>query len=150
MNIKIMIAAAIAICGVFTQCTTNLDIRRIADESEFVAPRLTGPDAINITSDAVASDEVISFTWTRADFGQPTEVVYSINAGYGENASVLFGNITASEYSVSAGELSQKLMDLGLSAGVRVEVYVSISATVGSDFGSIESDPVPVSVLIEE
>ena len=150
MKIGTMIVAALALCGIFTQCTTNLDIRKLSDETEFVAPELLGPEQINISAEDVVQEAVISFSWSKADFGQPTEVVYGIKASYGGKSTEFFGNITAVKYEVSAAELQQKLNDLGVPAGTQVSVDMSVSATIGSDFGTISSAIVPVKVLLEE
>ena len=145
---KIIITIAAAMLA--TCACSKLEVVKLAPESEYVAPVLNGPGSITLTASDIASDKVTTFTWSLADFGQPTEIYYNINASYNGKSTVMFALLRGCDsYSVAAGELSNKLVSLGVPKGKTVNVTFNIDCTFGSNFSTLKSADKTISVYTD-
>lgn len=143
-----MLAAA---AGLFSACQ-DLDEVKAYDPSRVVAPVLHAlPGEIVITPENMGQTQ--TFTWDAADFGVLTQVNYSIEASYGDDAKlVLFtgmdGTSTEQTYESLNNVLALATEDggLGLPSGEAAEVKFYVSATIGSNYEKFYSAPVSVSV----
>ena len=144
-----VLALASLLCA-FASCTTKLEVHRLGDPSTYVAPTMLGPGTIDITAEDIASDAPVTFSWSPADFGQPTEIVYSILCTYNGKSATLFSNITGKSYDAKSSELNDKLTTLGVPAGSKVKADFSISSTIGTDFVSVTSSTYSVNVTLPE
>lgn len=146
--IKILLSGFTALC-LLAGCESDLDIHNLSSESSFVAPVLNQPGEIKVTSDMIENEAEISFGWTKADFGQPVEIVYNINASYNGKSTVLFAKLNGSSYSVKCPELAEKLLNLGIPAGQTVTMTMNIDCTIGNDFKTLKSADKTISVFVE-
>lgn len=139
-------AAVILLAGSCNKVEMNL----LSPESEYKAPVLNAPASINLTTEVLAKDEEITFSWTKADFGQPAEITYNINASYGGKTTVMFAMLRGGDsYSVKASELGAKLTDLGVPHGKTVSVTFNMDCTIGSNFTTLKSADKAISVYVE-
>lgn len=150
MKILNKIIAMVGVCFLLTNCASDLDIKKLDDESQFVAPVMLTPSDITITEENIAQDTPVSITWSAAEYGQPTAVVYTICASYNGKESTMYSNITTESYDAKSSELSEKLLNLGIPLGEKVSVNFSLKATIGSNFTELESADKSVKVLIIE
>ncbi len=147
--IKETLAVLGALC-LFAGCSTDLDIRKLGDPSSYEAPAALSPSSIHLTAADVSDDKLITFTWSAADYGQPTEIVYSIFLTYGGKITTLFTNLKGTSYDAKSSELYQKLTASGVPHGEEASVDIVISSTIGSDFSSLESPAKTISVFTED
>jgi hypothetical protein len=145
-NILAVLGALFLLAG----CTTKLDIKQLGDPSSYKAPAALSPSSIHLTVADVKEDKPVSFTWSVADYGQPTEIIYAILATYGGKTTTLFANLGGSSYDAKSSELYQKLTDIGIPHGKNVSLDIIISSTVGSDFSSLQSPAKTITVYTEE
>lgn len=150
MKLLNKIFVAVLALGALVSCSTDLDIHKTFDESQFKTPELISPSDINITAADIAGESAIEFKWSAADFGQPTKISYSISASYNGNEKTLYANINETSYVAKAPELSSKFMDMGVVAGEPASVSFTISATIGTNFKVIKSAAKSLSVKIEK
>ena len=144
---KILWAGAVVLC-MSTSCA-KLEFKQLSTETEFVAPSLTAPGSINLTASAVAAQEPVVFSWTVASFGQPAEILYNINATYSGKSTVLLARLTGKEYSLTADELFEKLLALGVPQGKAVNIVLSVDCSLGSNFTTLKSADKSVSAYLE-
>ncbi len=148
-----LIKESLAVLGVLcllAGCSTNLDIKKLGDPSSYKAPAALSPSSIHLTAADVSEDKLVPFTWSASDYGQPTEVVYSIFVTCGGKTASLFTNLRGTSYDAKSSELYQKLTGAGVPHGKEVSVDIVISSTIGSDFPSLESPAKTISVFTED
>ena len=146
--IKALFAGAAALC-LFSACN-KLEMKKFAPETQYVAPTLTAPTAINLTADVLAQNSKVTFTWSAADFGQNAEILYNINASYnGGNYIVLLARLTGTQYGIDAQELGDKLLGMGIPKGTQVSLKLNIDCSVGSNFTTLKSADKTVTVYVD-
>ena len=111
--IKESLAVLGALC-LLAGCSTDLDIKKLGDPSSYEAPAALSPSSIHLTAADVSEDKLVTFTWSAADYGQPTEIVYSIFVTYGGKTTALFTNLKGTSYDAKSSELYQKLTGSGI------------------------------------
>ena len=75
--------------AMFASCETDLETIQIVNPDEFVAPVLKGEYSdITVTAENSKTGSV-EFAWSAAEFGLPTEVLYSVYLSYGEKSALL-------------------------------------------------------------
>ena len=73
----------------FASCETDLETVRISNPDDFVAPVLKGEYSdITVTAENAKTGS-IEFKWSAADFGLPTEVLYSVYLSCGDKSALL-------------------------------------------------------------
>ena len=144
------ILALVGLGLAFASCTTNLDIHKLDESSNFVAPTLSSPGSIVITAADVAAEKAVTFSWSAAYFGQPTEISYAIIATYGSITNTIFTGLSGKSYDAKSGELSDKLTAMGVPTGSTVNVDFVISSTIGTDFQSVDSKKYSIPVTINQ
>lgn len=82
----IILSAAVAM---FASCETDLDTVQINNPEEFVTPEIKGEYGDITVTAANAKTESVEFAWSAADFGLPTEVIYSVYLSYGDKSALL-------------------------------------------------------------
>lgn len=143
-TLKYMAAAAASL--LLASCTLELPKTTLAAEGDRVAPVLNS--ITNVISDANTSKEQVTFTWTPADFGASTQIVYYVWAKLGETASII-GTSYDNKLSISKGDLVGVICsDLGgaKNANVSVESYVSAGVYGTSEVKLINSNIITYSV----
>lgn len=140
-----------AVVGLVSACT-KVDEVRTYDIGDVTAPVMHEiADEIVITSEN--QDETVAFTWDAADFGYRAVIEYTILASYdgGEPLS-MFSKINTTSYEVNKEVLNARMAlavedgGLGLPVGVASAVNFYVSATIGTGYASVLSDPVATSV----
>lgn len=124
--IKESLAVLGALC-LLAGCSTDLDIKKLGDPSSYEAPAALSPSSIHLTAADVSEDKLVTFTWSAADYGQPTEIVYSIFVTYGGKTTALFTNLKGTSYDAKSSELYQKLTGSGVPHGEEVSADIMIS-----------------------
>ncbi|MEG2771022.1 MAG: SusE domain-containing protein [Alistipes sp.] len=81
--IMTMFAAA----ATLTACDTELETVGLPDASTYIAPVLNAHDAVVVNIDNVKTEEV-TFTYSKADFGVPTAIQYSLYLKLGERSTL--------------------------------------------------------------
>lgn len=143
------ITSALAALCLLVSCQSKLEENRLYEESDFVAPVLVSPESINLTEATLANEDAkVTFTWKKADFGQPAEILYNLNASYNGKAVVLLAGLSGESREVGAAELGDKLINLGIPHGQTVNVTFSIDCSFGTDFISLKSADKSVSVYV--
>ena len=147
-------AMMLAAAGTLLSACQKLDETRAYDPDKVVPPVLHAlPEEIVITSDNMSTTQV--FTWDGADFGVRTQINYSIEASYRDDAKqVLFTGISGTSSEQTYESLNNLLAlpvengGLGLPSEEPAEVKFYVSATIGTDFEKYYSEPVTVRMTV--
>ncbi len=140
-----MLAAA---AGLFVACQ-KLDEAKVFSPEQVVSPVLHAlPAEIAITSENMG--EIQTFTWDAADFGVLTQINYSIEAAVGDEAPVvLFSDLTGTSTEQPYESINTKLVyDAGVAPDTPTEVKFYVSATIGTDYKKVYSEPVSVTMTV--
>lgn len=140
-----MLAAA---AGLFAACQ-KLDEAKVFSPEQVVSPVLHAlPAEIAITSENMG--EIQTFTWDAADFGVLTQINYSIEAAVGDEAPVvLFSDLTGTSTEQPYESINTKLVyDVGVEPDTPTAVNFYVSATIGTDYKKVYSEPVAVTMTV--
>ena len=140
-----MLAAA---AGLFVACQ-KLDEAKVFSPEQVVSPVLHAlPTEIAITSENMG--EIQTFTWDAADFGVLTQINYSIEAAVGDEAPVvLFSDLTGTSTEQPYESINTKLVyDVGVEPDTPTAVNFYVSATIGTDYKKVYSEPVSVTMTV--
>lgn len=140
-----MLAAA---AGLFVACQ-KLDEAKVFSPEQVVFPVLHAlPAEIVITSENMG--EIQTFTWDAADFGVLTQINYSIEAAVGDEAPVvLFSDLTGTSTEQPYESINTKLVyDAGVEPDTPTAVNFYVSATIGTDYKKVYSEPVSVTMTV--
>lgn len=140
-----MLAAA---AGLFVACQ-KLDEAKVFSPEQVVSPTLHAlPAEIVITSENMG--EIQTFTWDAADFGVLTQINYSIEAAVGDEAPVvLFSDLTGTSTEQPYESINTKLVyDVGVEPDTPTTVNFYVSATIGTDYKKVYSEPVSVTMTV--
>lgn len=140
-----MLAAA---AGLFAACQ-KLDEAKVFSPEQVVSPVLHAlPAEIAITSENMG--EIQTFTWDAADFGVLTQINYSIEAAVGDEAPVvLFSDLTGTSTEQPYESINTKLVyDVGVEPDTPTAVNFYVSATIGTDYKKVYSEPVSVTMTV--
>lgn len=140
-----MLAAA---AGLFVACQ-KLDEAKVFSPEQVVSPVLHAlPAEIAITAENMG--EIQTFTWDAADFGVRTQINYSIEAAVGDEAPVvLFSDLTGTSTEQPYESINTKLVyDAGVAPDTPTEVNFYVSATIGTDYKKVYSEPVSVTMTV--
>lgn len=145
-TLRFILASLFAVL-MLSSCEKNLEELRFSDNP--TAPVLNQAADINITSDNVETGSY-TLTWKAADFGLPTEIVYTIVGKNGGKSATLFENLRGTSHEVKYDELKTKLVSsLGVKAGESATLSFSLTATVGSGYTVLTSNEISVKALVE-
>ena len=140
-----MLAAA---AGLFVACQ-KLDEAKVFSPEQVVSPTLHAlPAEIAITAENMG--EIQTFTWDAADFGVLTQINYSIEAAVGDEAPVvLFSDLTGTSTEQPYESINTKLVyDVGVEPDTPTAVNFYVSATIGTDYKKVYSEPVSVTMTV--
>lgn len=140
-----MLAAA---AGLFAACQ-KLDEAKVFSPEQVVSPTLHAlPSEIAITAENMG--EIQTFTWDAADFGVLTQINYSIEAAVGDEAPVvLFSDLTGTSTEQPYESINTKLVyDVGVEPDTPTAVNFYVSATIGTDYKKVYSEPVSVTMTV--
>ena len=140
-----MLAAA---AGLFVACQ-KLDEAKVFSPEQVVSPVLHAlPAEIVITSENMG--EIQTFTWDAADFGVLTQINYSIEAAVGDEAPVvLFSDLTGTSTEQPYESINTKLVyDVEVEPDTPTAVNFYVSATIGTDYEKVYSEPVAVTMTV--
>lgn len=140
-----MLAAA---AGLFVACQ-KLDEAKVFSPEQVVSPVLHAlPAEIAITAENMG--EIQTFTWDAADFGVRTQINYSIEAAVGDGAPVvLFSDLTGTSTEQPYESINTKLVyDVGVEPDTPTAVNFYVSATIGTDYKKVYSEPVSVTMTV--
>lgn len=140
-----MLAAA---AGLFAACQ-KLDEAKVFSPEQVVSPVLHAlPAEIAITAENMG--EIQTFTWDAADFGVRTQINYSIEAAVGDGAPVvLFSDLTGTSTEQPYESINTKLVyDVGVEPDTPTAVNFYVSATIGTDYKKVYSEPVSVTMTV--
>ena len=140
-----MLAAA---AGLFVACQ-KLDEAKVFSPEQVVSPVLHAlPAEIVITTENMG--EIQTFTWDAADFGVLTQINYSIEAAVGDEAPVvLFSDLTGTSTEQPYESINPKLVyDVGVEPDTPTAVNFYVSATIGTDYKKVYSEPVSVTMTV--
>ncbi|MGM9747275.1 MAG: SusE domain-containing protein [Candidatus Cryptobacteroides sp.] len=134
--------AAAAASMLLASCTLELPKTTLAAGEDVVSPVLNS--MTNIISDANTSKEQVTFTWTPADFGANTQIVYYVWAKLGENEAII-GTSYDNKLTLSKGDLVGVICsDLGGAKNETVKIETYVLAGV---YGTVEVDLVKSNVI---
>lgn len=137
-----------AVAGLFAACQ-KLDEATAYAPEDVVAPVLHGlPAEIVITSENMG--ENLTFTWDAADFGVRTQINYSLEASCGDGERVvLFSDLTGTSTEQPYESINTKLVyDVEVEPDTPTAVNFYISATIGTDYEKVYSEPVAVTMTV--
>ena len=140
-----MLAAA---AGLFVACQ-KLDEAKVFSPEQVVSPVLHAlPAEIAITAENMG--EIQTFTWDAADFGVLTQINYSIEAAVGDEAPVvLFSDLTGTSTEQPYESINTKLVyDVEVEPDTPTAVNFYVSATIGTDYKKVYSEPVAVTMTV--
>lgn len=150
----ITLAAAAGLCS----ACQDLDEIKAYSPEQVVAPVLHAlPSAIAVTSENMG--ETVVFAWDAADFGVKTQINYSIEAacvqdGVEGSRLVLFSGMDGTSSEQTYESINAKLAldaesgGLGLPADEPCNVNYYVSATIGTGFETVYSEPVAVVMTV--
>lgn len=128
-NILFLGAAALMVAS----CDSDMETPQLVNEANFVAPVINNVGDVIVNADNSDAETVV-FSWSKADFGQPVQVLYSLYVSYNGKTGFV-ANTPYTTLAVSKGDLNGVLMnDLGCNANETVPVTAYVSAKInGSD-----------------
>ncbi len=142
---KYFLSLAAAI-GMFAACQKQ-EIVQISAPENVKAPALAAVETIEISKDNLNTGSA-DFSWSKADFGAPTQVNYSLEiaASGSETKYTLTSGLTETTTSVTYQTLNTFLLtEMNLPANVLSEVQFYVGAKVG-EYAKVYSAPLTVSV----
>lgn len=122
-------------------CSTDVDTPEISTPSDFTAPVIGTCNNIIVNADNYASENIV-FSWTPADFGLPTQILYSLYVSDGTNQA-LVGTTSSTSLAVSKGDLNGTLISgLGIEANTiaTVKAYVTAQMSGTNNYEPVQSN----------
>ena len=120
-----LFAAAVA----FVSCDSDVETVQIPNASQFVAPVIGQCNNVIVNADNVKAETVV-FSWTKADFGQPLQVLYSLYLTDGTN-SALAGTTLDTQLALSKSDINGAVINgLGVKANETATVQAYVTAKV--------------------
>ncbi|MBR1406289.1 MAG: SusE domain-containing protein [Bacteroidales bacterium] len=133
-----LLLAAAAAC--LWSCEIQFDKQQLADKGQFVAANLKAPGDVNIQESSLGDD--VTFEWTAANFGAPTQIQYSVYVANGDKKG-LVGVTYDTKLSLTQEDLNGILLnDLGLDPSESNQITSYVEAEVYSVYGSLSGDPI--------
>lgn len=128
---KFLILGAAAL--LFASCENDMEKVQLGNNSSFIAPVINNVGNVIVNADN-SDDETVVFSWTKADFGAPVQVTYSLYVSCNGKSGPV-GTTTSTMLSVSKGDLNGVLMnELGVAANETAPVTAYVTAKVsGTD-----------------
>lgn len=128
-NILFLGAAALMLAS----CDNDMETPQLANEANFVAPVINNVGDVIVNADNSDAETVV-FSWSKADFGQPVQVLYSLYVTC-NGQSGFVANTPYTTLAVSKGDLNGVLMnELGCNANETVSVTAYVTAKIsGTD-----------------
>ena len=143
---RVLTLASVLFTFIFVGCTREFEKTTLSAPTAFKAPTL---EAI---SDVVVDKnnnkvEAVTFNWSPADFGAPTQVEYVLYLRNGGNTGRL-GSSFANSLTVSKGDINALATgDLNIAKNETAPVEAFLVASVyGTDAGSVESNAITFNV----
>lgn len=152
MKLKICLAF-FAAALIAASCDPNgLEVAQSLPEDQIVAPALNSIADVTVSQANYDSDDVVSFSWSPADFGFNAAVDYALYLESSDGkSSCLASGITSTSYSIDYKALYNRLIGesyLGLTKGASHDIKAFVTATIGTNFAVVQSAKVDASVDI--
>ena len=114
-------------------CENDMEQVQMGNAESFTAPVMNNVGNVIVNADNSDAETVV-FSWSKADFGAPVQVSYSVYVDY-NGQSGLVGTTTSTMLAVSKGDLNGVLMnELGVAANETANVSAFVTAKVsGTD-----------------
>mgnify|MGYP002507957589 CR=1 FL=1 len=128
---NIILSVAVAM---FASCETDVETVQISNPDDFVIPVLKGEYSdITVTAENAKTGSV-EFKWSAADFGLPTEVLYSVYLSCGDK-SALLGQNRGTDATFSYEDINNvALAGLGIAPNTTGSVAAYVTAKIaGTD-----------------
>jgi hypothetical protein len=136
------------LCAVsfYWSCDKNeLEKTKSLPEGNIVAPAVQSMDTVVINKSSYDAKTMVNFVWTPADFGYKAATNYTVYMSSGSVSNmVLATNVSNPSYTIDHQALYDKLVgkkNLALPINKVSTVQVYVSATIGSDFTVVKSEP---------
>jgi len=127
-NLLFLGAAALMLAS----CENDMEQVQLANASQFVAPVINNVGNVIVNADN-SDNETVVFSWSKADFGAPVQVDYSLYVQYND-ASALVGTTNSTVLAVSKGDLNGVLMnELGVASNETAAVTAYVTAEVSGN-----------------
>ncbi len=140
------LASAAILLAVLTGCE-SLEKVKAYGNGDIVAPVMNTMQPVTINTDNLETG-TLTFSWAPADFGYDAMVSYSIYATGGDKTDyVLYEEIHQPNYEIANSALYTKLTGssyMGLPTDQNVTLSIYVTATIGSNYDVVKSDPVTV------
>ena len=122
-----------AVMGFASSCDSDIDTLQIATPEKFVAPVINNCNDVIVNLDNVKAETVV-FSWSKADFGLPVQVLYSLYLTDGTN-NALVGTTSNTQLAVSKSDVNGAVINgLGVAANATASVKAFVTAEVnGTD-----------------
>lgn len=117
----------------FASCENDMEKVQLGTDGSFIAPVMNNVGNVIVNADNSDAETVV-FSWTKADFGAPTQISYSLYVEY-NGKSGLVGTTPSTMLAVSKGDLNGVLMnELGVAANETAAVTAYVTAKIsGTD-----------------
>ena len=124
-----LFAAALA----FASCDSDIDELQIATPDKFVAPVIGQCNDVIVNGDNVKAETVV-YTWSKADFGLPLQVLYSLYLTDGTN-STMAGTTSETVLALSKSDINGAVINgLGYNPNETISIQAYVTAQVnGTD-----------------
>ena len=135
---SVLLLGAAALC--LWSCEIQFDKQQLTTPDKYVAANFQTPGNVNITESSLGND--VTFQWSAAQFGAPTQIQYSVFIVNGSKKA-LVGVTYDTSLTISQEDLNGLLLnDLGLTPSESSSISAYVEAEVYSVYGSLSGDPV--------
>lgn len=123
----------VAATMMLASCENDMEQVQMGKAESFVAPVMNNVGNVIVNADNSDAETVV-FSWSKADFGAPVQVSYSVYVDY-NGQSRLVGTTTSTLLAISKGDLNGVLMnELGVASNETANVTAHVTAKVaGTD-----------------
>ncbi|MDX1283988.1 MAG: SusE domain-containing protein [Draconibacterium sp.] len=142
---KILIA--ILVLGIaFSSCIYKDEMGDPVIGTAFNAPTLNDVSGTFVFTEEKADDVFQTFSWSAADFGFQAAINYTVQIDFTGNSfasAVDLVTTSNTEYSITVGDLNQKLLAMGAKTNVPSDFDVRVVASINDNVETVKSN-VPV------
>lgn len=126
------VALFVAVAGLFSACTSDLEKIQTLPDDQLVAPVLKelAVSEVAITPDNLSEKIVVE--WEDAFFGENIIFNYVLSFTYGDKSLDVITGYTKNSVELSYNQIKTALVTLGVKDGESADIKLRVSAKVGS------------------
>ena len=132
MKLMKYVALFVAVAGLFSACTSDLEKIQTLPDDQLVAPVLKelAVSEVAITPDNLSEKIVVE--WEDAFFGENIIFNYVLSFTFGDKSMDVITGYTKNSVELSYNQIKTALVTLGVKDGESADIKLRVSAKVGS------------------